>query len=98
MEQQPRCTEISLRRFGDAAAMLGPLVLQQLGRRAKADVVGYGLPWQHAHRPTILRIIWPFCFGPQAMKNEAEVANCSGTLEPHRGVAFPPTAKFGAPA
>ena len=76
MEQQPRRTEIRLRRFGDATAMLGPLVLQQLRRRAKADVVGNGLPWQHAHRPAILRIICALCFGPEAMKNEAEVANC----------------------
>lgn len=98
MEQQPRCTEISLGRFGHAAAMLGPLVLQQLGRRAKADVVANSLPRQHAHRPAILRIIWSLCFGPEAMKNEAEVANCPGTLEAHRRVAFAPAAIFGAPA
>ncbi len=77
MEQQTGCTEIGLRRFGDAAAMLGPLVLQQLRGRAQADVVANGLPWQHAHRPAILRIIWALCFGPKAMKDEAEVANCA---------------------
>lgn len=77
MEQQPRCTEISFRRFGDTTAMLGPLVLQQLRRRAQANVVANGLPGQHAHRPAILRIIWPFCFGPQAVNDEAEVANCA---------------------
>ncbi len=98
MEQQPRRTEIRLGRFGHTAAMLGPLVLQQLRGRAKADVVANGLPGQHAHRPAILRIIWALCFGPKAVKNEAEVANCPGTLEPHRRVAFPSTAKFGAPA
>ena len=78
--------------------MLCPLMLQQLGEGAEADVFSDDPPGQDANGAAILWMIWPLRLRPKAVQHKAEVTDFARTLEPPGRVAFPPTAVLRAPA
>jgi len=78
--------------------MLCPLMLQQLGGGAEADVFSNDPPRQDANGAAILWMIWLLRFWPKAMQHKAEVTDFARTLEPPGRVTFPPTAVLRAPA
>ncbi len=78
--------------------MLCPLMLQQLGGGAEADVFSDDPPRQDANGAAILWMISPLRFWPKALQHKAEVTDFARTLEPPGRIAFPPTAVLRAPA
>ena len=77
--------------------MLCPLMLQQLGGGAEADVFSDDPPRQDANGAAILWMIWLLRFWPKALQHKTEVTDFAGTLEAPGRVAFTPTAMLRAP-